>query len=187
MTDQSTIRMLNASDLDVYILHLGRTHLESGRDGDLPHGPYPRDDPFEPKERREKFEKRWSTPVGEPGWGRAWGVLRADGSCVGGATLDGSTLAAMRHRARVGLGVERAHRGNGRGLALMEAVITWARAEPGLDWLDLGVFAGNDVAHRMYQRLGFSETGRTPDLFRVDEWSLEDISMVLPVRDRPIA
>ena len=47
MPDGTTIRLLTPDDLEAYLAHLTRTAAESGRDGDLHHGPYPRDEPFD--------------------------------------------------------------------------------------------------------------------------------------------
>jgi ribosomal protein S18 acetylase RimI-like enzyme len=77
--------------------------------------------------------------------------------------------------------VERPYRGRGLGRALMEACIDWARQQPSLSWVDLGVFEGNDVAEALYRKLGFTELGRTPDRFRVDGLQITDITMVLQV------
>lgn len=98
---------------------------------------------------------------------------------VGGLTLVGADLLASMHRAGLGVGVERAYRGQGWGRKLLEAAIAWARQDPRLDWIDLGVFEGNDRALALYRRLGFIEHGRVVDLFRVDGLRITDIQMSL--------
>jgi GNAT superfamily N-acetyltransferase len=49
-------------------------------------------------------------------------------------------------------------RGRGAGLALLDAVLGWARTR-GLDRLELWVTEGNSAAVRLYRRAGFVETG----------------------------
>lgn len=66
---------------------------------------------------------------------------------------------------------------------MLETAIVWARREPGIDWIDLNVFADNPVAQRLYRRFGFEVIGRTPDRFRVDGASLDDLTMTLSVAD----
>ena len=58
-----------------------------------------------------------------------------------------------------GMWVEPAARGQGAGLALLEGAIAWARSRD-LERLDLWVTEGNDPATRLYERLGFTDSGR---------------------------
>ena len=58
-----------------------------------------------------------------------------------------------------GMWVEPGSRGRGVGQALLRAAIDWARSR-GLERLDLWVTEGNGPATRLYERLGFADTGR---------------------------
>lgn len=177
------IRALDAADVDAYVAHLAVHDRESGTAGDLPYGPYDRDRPQDPVEVRARALRRWSTPLDAPGWRRAWGLWLGT-VIVGSAHLAGSDLAASLHRADFGIGIERPHRGRGWGARLTEAAITWARAQPAIDWIDLGVFRGNDRAHALYTSVGFVEVARVTDRFRVDGLSIDDIQMTLRVAAR---
>lgn len=170
--------MLGSEDVDAYLAHTAIHDLESGTEGDLPYGPYSRGSPEDPAEARDKALRRWKTPVGQPDWRRAWG-LWSGGGIVGVVHLAGGDLEAALHRADCGLGVQRPYRGRGAGRRLMETAIAWARQQDGIDWIDLGVFEGNEIARALYTRLGFVEYGRTPDRFRVDGLSIDDIHMAL--------
>ena len=64
---------------------------------------------------------------------------------------------------------------------LLHAAIDWAKHQPSIAWIDLGVFSDNPGAQALYTRHGFEVLGRMPDRFRVDGESLEDISMTLDV------
>jgi RimJ/RimL family protein N-acetyltransferase len=48
-----------------------------------------------------------------------------------------------------------------------------------LAWLDLGVFAHNHRARKLYAAVGFVEVGVTRDRFRVDDTRIDDVAMVL--------
>ena len=66
----------------------------------------------------------------------------------------------------------------------MEAAIDWARSQPSILWIDLGVFSDNSGAQNLYARHGFQVLGQTPDRFRVDGQSLDDTWMALRVASR---
>lgn len=100
---------------------------------------------------------------------------------VGYLHLAGGTLRSELHRAQLGIGISASHRRRRGGSLLLRAAIEWARRQPHLAWLDLGVLSDNAGAQALYSRHGFQELGRTPDRFRVDGRSLDDISMTLDV------
>ncbi len=64
----------------------------------------------------------------------------------------------------VAMWVAPAFRGRGIAALLVRAVADWASAEAGATVLSLCVAEGNDVAQRLYERLGFTETGRVEPL-----------------------
>jgi ribosomal protein S18 acetylase RimI-like enzyme len=66
----------------------------------------------------------------------------------------------------------------GPGPALLAAAIGWARRAE-LAWLDLGVFAHNHRARKLYTAVGFVEVGTTRDRYRVDDASIDDVAMAL--------
>ncbi len=78
---------------------------------------------------------------------------------VGGARCQGHAKRRAVHRGTIGIGVAPTHRGVGLGRALLGAIIDWARAHPTLEKLDLGVFADNRRAIRLYESLGFAHEG----------------------------
>lgn len=113
----------------------------------------------------------------EPGWLRVF-VLEHEGAIVGHADLKGGIGVADLHRCTLGIGLQRAFQGRGRGEALLRAAIAWARTA-GLSWMDLAVFDGNARAHALYLKLGFVEVGRVADRYRIDGRPLTDILMAL--------
>ncbi len=49
----------------------------------------------------------------------------------------------------------------------------------GIEWIDLSVFSENVPAMSLYRSLGFVETGRREDRFRLSGRSVDDIAMSL--------
>lgn len=86
-------------------------------------------------------------------------VAELDGRVIGVAGLHGK-LGKFRHAAGVGIAVHDAFAGRGVGRALMERLLDIADNWLGLVRLELEVFADNERARRLYERLGFVEEGR---------------------------
>ncbi|MFO0552467.1 MAG: GNAT family N-acetyltransferase [Polyangiaceae bacterium] len=180
MTAADSIRLLTKDDLEPYVAHVLAHDRESGAAGEPPSSPYSRNRQQDPAELRQRTLERWSTPLSEIGWRRAWG-LWAGSNIVGSVHLGGAAIESSLHRAELGIGIRRDFRGRGWGRKLMDAALDWARAEPRIAWVDLGVFEGNQVAYDLYIKLGFVERGRAVDRFRVDEFVITDIEMSLRV------
>jgi GNAT superfamily N-acetyltransferase len=120
-------------------------------------------------------------PLTSPGWQRLWAVRPDGGPIIAHLALHGPDLAAALHRARVSLGVERAYQRRGLGEALLRDAIAFA-TDSGLAWLDLWVFGHNAAAISLYRKMGFAETGRYKDQFRVGQTPIDDVTMTLALR-----
>ncbi|MBR5224128.1 MAG: GNAT family N-acetyltransferase [Clostridia bacterium] len=70
-------------------------------------------------------------------------------------------LSRVRHRAGVGVSLEKAYWGKGIGKAMMTALIDAAR-QAGYEQLELDVVDKNERAIALYERLGFRAVGRMP-------------------------
>lgn len=174
-----TFAQATETDLDGFARHMVEHMRESGREGSAH---------FAPKRMlvREDVSAaahtRWSKDLDEPVWGRAF-LLWAGNSVVGHAELRGGRILAEMHRAVLGMGINRAFTGKGHGRRLALAAIDWAREEAGLSWIDLGVFANNTRARRLYASLGFVEQGAREDAFRIDGGIIvTDVQMALDLR-----
>ena len=97
---------------------------------------------------------------------------------VVGLNRDGHRKA--RHHAGVwGMYVAPSSRGRGVGTALLEALITYARSLPDLEWLQLGVGMHNEEARGLYQAHGFVPWGVERDALRFDGRSVDELRMRL--------
>lgn len=76
-----------------------------------------------------------------------------------------------RHVGRIGMAVRDDHQGRGVGTALMSAAVDLADLWLNLGRLELDVFVGNEAAHRLYTRFGFTIEGTaTAFAFRDGEY-----------------
>ncbi len=121
----------------------------------------------------------WRLELDELRWQRWFVALTPEGQAIGHVELNGASLASALHRCRLGIGIERSHRGQGLGRRLMQQAIGFAAAQPSLDWIDLRVFAHNDSARGLYRSLGFEELGLVRDQFRVAGSFIDDVRMTL--------
>ena len=180
MSAELTVRPLRLDDVDIYLEHMLETDRDSGVDGTPHFHPYSRSETVDLDARRSQELARWSTPLDEPGWRRAWGLFDG-GELVGHIYLAGGMLDTELHRAGMGMAIASTHRRRGGGTLLLGAAVAWARAQPGIAWVDLGVFSDNPGARALYERHGFEVTGVVPDRFRIDGVSVGDTQMTLPV------
>ncbi|MFP5489854.1 MAG: N-acetyltransferase family protein [Bacteriovoracia bacterium] len=171
------IRLLKENEADLYVQHQLRLYAESGRDGDILFEPYSVHHKHDPVEMKKRAEDSMKATVGSHGWRRFW-ALEVDGIMRGDISLGGSGFPATSHRVQMGMGIERAFRGQGHGKRMIQTVINWSQ-EQKFTWLDLRVFGHNTPARALYQKMGFSEVGTMTDLFRIDEQSIDDVMMVL--------
>ena len=77
------------------------------------------------------------------------------------------------HRCIIGLGVLKEYHGLGLGTALINQAISFAK-EAGYTCMELGVFSDNLPAQGLYKKMGFSEYGRLPEAFILDDGTLLD-------------
>lgn len=167
-----TVRMARPDDLGGFVEHALAHVAESGREGS-PHFAVARE--LDRALVRKTAEVGWARGLDEPAWVRAWLLLDGPARVVGYAELRGGRCSAELHRATLGMGLQRAHTGQGYGGRLLAAALTWARTEAGLAWVDLGVFSTNLPARKLYARAGFVETVTRPDAFRLDDGVRVDV------------
>lgn len=81
------------------------------------------------------------------------------GEIIGWCDIAPSPYEGMRHAGRLGMGVQKIHRGQGIGPRLLESAIQKAFASH-IDRIELEVFASNRAAVSLYEKFGFRLEGR---------------------------
>ena len=88
----------------------------------------------------------------------AWLAAELDGRFVGLYVITRGARRAERHKAEFGVWLVPEARGLGFGRAMLEAGEIWAK-EHGVTRVELGVFASNRRARRVYLSAGYEEEG----------------------------
>lgn len=171
------IRAATAADQSLLQNHLLRHRAESGR-GDIHFMPFAPGDSDAPAGLNAAS---LSLALDSRSWQR-WFVAIVDGQVVGHVSLKGDDLNTGLHRCELGIGVERTHRDQRIGIALMNTAIDFARSADELSWVDLLVFAHNTRARALYRSLGFIEVATLVDRFRIEGESVDDVVMALAVK-----
>ncbi len=181
--DGYTVEPAKGHDVDPWLASLAAQVRDNGRDG-VWFSPRSPDDapPARTIEAVLGWVARLARSEREPGWFRLWIARDREGEIVGHIDLSGGRLITELHRAELGMGIERDHRGKGLGPALLDAALAWARATGTIAWVELGVFSTNPRARRLYERFGFERIGYIPDRFRVDGTVIDDVRMALRLR-----
>lgn len=97
-----------------------------------------------------------------------------DGKVAGnvGLNLVGDMI-KLRHRASLGIGVVKEYWGMGLGTLLMEEALCEA-GKMGFYQVELGTYADNKRAIRLYEKLGFERWGVTKNAFRLKDGTMID-------------
>ncbi len=187
MNISNSIRILNGEEALLFVEHQERNDSTSGV-GDTPlFSAFSRQHiTIDKSARIDICKQRWAKPIDKVGWEKVWGAFDHGinpPKIIGSIALSTTRLIPTQaHRAVLGIGIEPGFRHHGLGKALMRTALSWAKQHSHLEWIDLCVFVDNAPARRLYERIGFIETGRTIDCFRVDGHSLDDIQMSLNLR-----
>ena len=105
-------------------------------------------------------------------------VCDVNGEIAGTCQVVCMNRVKTRHRATISIALRRAYWGQGIPGPMIEEMEAFARGR-GVMQLELAYAQGNDRARRLYDRLGFVETGRGPDAIRLrDGTLLDEIFMV---------
>jgi len=102
-----------------------------------------------------------------------------DPRIVGAVNFSTQPRLRVRHRGRLGIGVQAGYRGLGVGAALLQTLLDWATMEPELERIELSVFAHNEGAIRLYRKLGFVEEARLKHAFKLVDGSYYDEIMMV--------
>jgi RimJ/RimL family protein N-acetyltransferase len=163
-----SIRGVGLDDLPAFFAYLDDHLADNGRNGAALFQPMARAESRFPDDKKAGFTRGLATPLGQPGWRRAWIAVDKDGAIAGHVDLRARPEPAAAHRALLGMGVRRDWRRQGLGLRLIASATAWARADAGLGWIDLEVLSANEAARKLYQHAGFVLIGELQDMFRID-------------------
>jgi RimJ/RimL family protein N-acetyltransferase len=177
-----TIHPVEQDELGDFFDYLDDHLADNGRDGTALFQPMGRADSHFPDDKKAAFASGLATPLGQPGWRRAWIAADHAGRIAGHIDLRARPERAAAHRALLGMGVQRDFREQGLGRRLIDVTVAWALENTALDWIELEVLSVNSAARRLYQRAGFTVAGEFPDMFRVDGISLAYTSMTRRIR-----
>lgn len=108
-----------------------------------------------------------------------------DGKIVGSAGIRAvGNRGKVRHRAELGVSIERAHWGLGIGTALMRACVSCAK-QAGYAQLELDAVVDNEHALALYRKFGFVEFGRNPMGFYSTKSGWQEVVLMrLPLKTR---
>jgi RimJ/RimL family protein N-acetyltransferase len=176
------IRPAESKDSVPCVRHM-QTHMaESGGEGRIIFHPVEDFGSWDVAEFASRLEQAWNKPLAQPGWERRW-LLDEEGQILGDARLRGPLYATALHRCTLGMGIQESARGLGHGRDFLETLISWARAQESLFWIDLEVFSHNTRAIQLYESFGFLTYGVTMDLYRVHGHSVDAMQMSLQLRE----
>lgn len=107
----------------------------------------------------EEKERQWvQEHLDSPG--KILLLAEVTGTIIANVSFENGGSRRVAHRGSLGIAVVKEWRGRGVGAALLEALLEWAAASPIIERVCLEVFATNDRAIRLYEKLGFVEEGR---------------------------
>ncbi len=82
----------------------------------------------------------------------------------------------------LGMLVIKGHRGMGIGTELIARSLEWARAQKGIEKIQLAVFSGNQKAYRLYEKFGFQVEGVKKRQYYIDGEPQDEVEMALFLR-----
>ncbi|NMH68253.1 GNAT family N-acetyltransferase [Bacillus sp. RO3] len=105
-------------------------------------------------------------------------IAETDGKAVGWIVFHTQNRKRMTHTGSIGMMVRKQYRGKGVGTLLLQALIDWAKENPLIEKMSLGVFSTNHRALSLYKKMGFVEEGRKINEFKIaDNEYVDDILM----------
>lgn len=105
-------------------------------------------------------------------------LCEIDGEIIGNCHLWYTPRIKLRHRGEVAIALLKKFWGLNIGSTMFEEMIAQARSWE-LEHLSLSYIEGNDRARRLYEKVGFREVARIPDVYRLKDGSMrQDIWMM---------
>ena len=109
-------------------------------------------------------------------------VAEYNNQIIGNIDLTGSKRKAMEHTAVIGMGLLKAWRNVGLGTQLLQFIIEWAKENEVLELIWLQVYTQNELALKVYRRVGFEENGVIKGFFKQNNTYFDNLTMSLKVK-----
>lgn len=181
MAENYEIRMITLDEIGLYLDALDRILVTSGRENTPFFHAYDDVSPWDREKKRVSFKENLAKKTSDLGWQRTWGLFGGDGKIHGDISLWTAMGNPGRHRAWLGMSMEKEWRGKGIGQKLMSTAIKWAKNED-LSFIDLSVLEGNEPALALYKRNGFEQTGYWKDRWRLGGNKIGEFSFALELK-----
>ena len=97
-----------------------------------------------------------------------------DGKLVGDCNLDFRSHLKDKHRALVGIGIDKEYWNKGIGSLLFDELINLAKKTDGIEQIELGVISINERAKHLYEKKGFVKTGVIPKAIKLKDGTYLD-------------
>jgi GNAT superfamily N-acetyltransferase len=172
----ATIEPVTATGFGEFLEYLS-DHLSDNGADNLYFQPLQRGTLRLPSDKEQAFRAGLEIPVGSPGWGRQWVARNLHRQIIGHIGLRSHPERFAEHRCLLGMGVDRDHRKQGLGAALLSHAETWVVATTAIEWIDLQALSENAPAIQLYLRMGFTRIGEIPEMFRIDGRTFSYTSM----------
>jgi len=118
--------------------------------------------------------------------GRIILVAELAGAVAGLLGFENSSRSRLAHRGTAHISVLPQHRRKGIATALLHCLIEWAQKNPIIEKLKVTVFATNEPALSLYEKMGFIEEGRRIKEIKIAPGKyVDEILMCRFVLDRP--
>ncbi|MCB5238038.1 GNAT family N-acetyltransferase [Niallia circulans] len=96
-------------------------------------------------------------------------VAELDSELIAFIVFQTNNRKRMNHTGSFGMMISKKYRNKGIGSLLLEALLAWAKKNPMIEKVSLGVFSTNYRAISFYKRMGFIEEGRKIKEFKIAE------------------
>jgi ribosomal protein S18 acetylase RimI-like enzyme len=180
------IQPVGESEFGAFFRYLNDHISDNGADATGYFQPLARGKSNLPPDTEQSFRDGLNLTVGRNGWRRAWVARSPDRQIAGHTDLRSHRDHFAEHRCLLGMGIDRAHRKRGLGMALLAHAGEWALANA-LEWIDLQVLSANEPAIRLYHSAGFEKVGEIPEMFKIDGRLFSYTTMTKCLRNNPPA
>ncbi|MBI9010035.1 MAG: GNAT family N-acetyltransferase [Tenericutes bacterium] len=109
-------------------------------------------------------------------------IAKVDGEIVSVFGLNGSSREKIKHNVSLGISVLKDYWNIGIGTHCMQYALNYCRMTLEIENVNLEVRADNDIAIKMYKKLGFKEVGKYTKKFKIEGKYFDSLVMELVLR-----